>query len=153
MIEYGYINENGYLVSKMLEDRTERRLNEEGEPEDVVVTVAMQVEELTLLGWKPVDLVDETQLTPSVEFGSIRIQPYDNGDRISYHYIESVSKKLITEKINEYKAFLDNTDYKVMKCYEATLLNLPLPYSMDEVHEIRQDYRDKINELETLLTT
>ena len=82
MVEYGYINENGYLVSKILEDRTERRINEEGEPEDVVVTIAMQVEELVNIGWKPVDLVDETQLTPSVEFGSIRIQPYDNGDRI-----------------------------------------------------------------------
>lgn len=151
MTEYGYINENGYLVSKILEDRTERRLNEEGLPEDVVITIAMQVVELVKLGWKPVDLVDETQLTPSVEFGSIRIQPYDNGDRISYHYIESVSKKLITAKINEYKTFLDDTDYKVMKCYEATLLNLPLPYIMDEVHLTRQDYRDRINELETLL--
>lgn len=151
MTEYGYINENGYLVSKMLEDRTERRLNEKGEPEDIVITIAMQIEELVKLGWKPVDLVDDTQLTPSVEFGSVRIQPYDNGDRISYHYIESVSKKLITEKIDEYKAFLDKTDYKVMKCYEATLLNLPLPYSMDEIHETRQDYRNRINELETLL--
>lgn len=152
MIEYGYINENGYLVSKILEeDRTEHRLNEKGEPEDVVITIAMQVEELVKQGWKPVDLVDETKLIPSVEFGSIRIQPYDNGDRISYHYIESVSKKLITAQINEYKAFLDSTDYKVMKCYEATLLNLPLPYSMDDVHVTRQEYRDKINELEALL--
>lgn len=151
MVEYGYINENGYLVSKILEDRTERRLNEKGEPEDVVITIAMQVEELVKQGWKPVDLVDETKLIPSVEFGSIRIEPYDNGDRISYRYIETVSKKLITAQINEYKAFLDSTDYKVMKCYEATLLNLPLPYSMNDVHETRQEYRDKINELEALL--
>lgn len=151
MIEYGYINENGYLVSKILEDRTERRLNEEGEPEDVVITIAMQVEELVKQGWKPVDLIDETKLIPSVEFGSIRIEPYDNGDRISYRYIETVSKKLITAQINEYKAFLDSTDYKVMKCYEATLLNLPLPYSMNDVHVTRQEYRDKINELEALL--
>lgn len=151
MTEYGYINENGYLVSKMLEDRTERRLNEEGLPEDVVITIAMQVEELVKIGWKPVDLVDETELTPSVEFGSIRIEPYDNGDRISYRYIETVSKKLITAKINEYKAFLDDTDYKVMKCYEASLLNFPLPYNMDDVHQTRQDYRDKINTLEALL--
>lgn len=151
MTEYGYINESGYLVSKILEDRTERRLNAEGEPEDVVITVAMQVEELANLGWKPVDLVDDAKLIPSVEFGSVRIQPYDNGDHISYRYIESVSKKQITAKINEYKSFLDQTDYKVMKCYEATLLNLPLPYSMDDVHEIRQEYRDKINELEQYL--
>lgn len=151
MTEYGYINENGYLVSKMLEDQTERRLNKEGLPEDVVITIAMQVEELVKIGWKPVDLVDETKLTPSVEFGSIRIEPYDNGDRISYRYIETVSKKLITAKINEYKAFLNDTDYKVMKCYEATLLNLPLPYIMDDVHQTRQDYRDRINALEALL--
>ncbi|WP_320980061.1 hypothetical protein [Bacteroides sp.] len=151
MTEYGYINEGGYLVSKILEDRTERRVNEEGKPEDVVITIAMQAEELVNLGWKPVDMVDDAKLTPSVEFGSIRIQPYDNGDRISYRYIESVSKKLITSKINEYKAFLNDTDYKVMKCYEATLLNLPLPYNIDEVHQTRQEYRDRINELEQYL--
>ena len=151
MIEYGYINEGGYLVSKILEDYTERRLNAVGEPEDVVITIAMQVEELVKQGWKPVDLVDDSKLIPSVEFGSIRIEPYDNGDRISYRYIESVSKKLITAKINEYKAFLNDTDYKVMKCYEATLLNMPLPYSMDDVHQTRQEYRDRINELEQYL--
>ena len=151
MIEYGYINEGGYLVSKILEDRIERRLNAEGEPEDVVITITMQVEELVKQGWKPVDLIDDTKLIPSVEFGSIRIEPYDNGDRISYRYIESVSKKLITAKINEYKAFLNDTDYKVMKCYEATLLNMPLPYSMDDVHQTRQEYRDRINELEQYL--
>lgn len=151
MIEYGYINEGGYLVSKILEDRPERQLNAEGEPEEVVITIAMQTEELANLGWKPVDMVDEAKLTPSVEFGSIRIQPYDNGDRISYHYIESVSKKLVTAKINEYKAYLDDTDYKVMKCYEATLLNLSLPYNIDEVHQTRQEYRDRINELEQYL--
>ena len=151
MIEYGYINEGGYLVSKILEDYTERRLNAVGEPEDVVITIAMQVEELVKQGWKPVDLVDDSKLIPSVEFGSIRIDPYDNGDRISYRYIESVSKKLITAKINEYKAFLNDTDYKVMKCYEATLLNMPLPYSMDDVHQTRQEYRDRINELEQYL--
>lgn len=151
MTEYGYINEGGYLVSKILEDRTERRVNKEGKPEDVVITIAMQAEELVNLGWKPVDMVDDTKLTPSVEFGSIRIQPYDNGDRISYRYIESVSKKLITSKINEYKTFLNDTDYKVMKCYEATLLNLPLPYNIDEVHQTRQEYRDRINKLEQYL--
>lgn len=60
---------------------------------------------------------------------------------------------IINQKIKYLKAQLSDSDYKVMKCYEATLLNLPLPYSMDEVHEIRQDYRDKINELEALLNT
>lgn len=151
MIEYGYINEGGYLVSKILEDYTERRLNAEGEPEDVVITIAMQVVELVKQGWKPVDLVDDSKLIPSVEFGSVRIQPYDNGDHISYRYIENVSKKQITAKINEYKSFLDETDYKVMKCYEASLLDFPLPYNIDEVHQTRQEYRDRINELEQLL--
>jgi hypothetical protein len=152
MVEYGYINEGGYLVSKILEEIHERRINEKGEPEDAVITIAAQAEELAVRGWKPVDSVDETKLAPSVEFGSIRIMPYDNGDRISYRYVESVSERLITAKINEYKDLLRDTDYKVMKCYEAALLNLPLPYNMDEVHRIRQDYRDEINEIELLLS-
>lgn len=58
---------------------------------------------------------------------------------------------IINQKIKELKAKLSDTDYKVMKCYEATLLNLPLPYIMDDVHQTRQDYRDRINALEALL--
>lgn len=58
---------------------------------------------------------------------------------------------IINQKIKELKAKLSDTDYKVMKCYEATLLNLPLPYNMDDVHQTRQDYRDRINTLEALL--
>lgn len=58
---------------------------------------------------------------------------------------------IINQKIKELKAKLSDTDYKVMKCYEATLLNLPLPYNMDDVHQARQDYRDRINTLEALL--
>lgn len=60
---------------------------------------------------------------------------------------------IINQKIKDLKTQLSNSDYKVMKCYEATLLNLPLPYNIDEIHEIRQDCRDKINELEALLNT
>ena len=58
---------------------------------------------------------------------------------------------IINQKIKELKAKLSDTDYKVMKCYEASLLNFPLPYNMDDVHQTRQDYRDKINALEVLL--
>lgn len=58
---------------------------------------------------------------------------------------------IINQKTKELKAKLSDTDYKVMKCYEATLLNLPLPYIMDDVHQTRQDYRDRINALEALL--
>ena len=38
-----------------------------------------------------------------------------------------------------------------MKCCEASLLKLPLPYNINEEHAIRQGYRGKINELEALL--
>lgn len=58
---------------------------------------------------------------------------------------------VINQKIKELKAKLSDTDYKVMKCYEATLLNLPMPYAPEEVRRTRQEYRDGINTLEALL--
>lgn len=151
MVEYGYFNEGGYLVSKILEDRTERQLNEQGEPEEITITIAEQVENLINLGWKPVDLVDETKLTANSEFGSIKIQPYDNGDRISYHYIETFSKKLLINEIDNLKNKLKETDYRVTKCYEATLLNQVLPYNIEQLHSERETWRSDINRLEALL--
>ena len=57
------------------------------------------------------------------------------------------SNQLSTEKRN-LENLLNDTDYKVLKCYEATVLNQPLPYDMEEVHNLRQDARDKINAID-----
>ncbi len=51
------------------------------------------------------------------------------------------------KKIQDYLELLNDTDYKIIKCYEYSLVNLPLPYNIVELHNERQLLRNKINEL------
>lgn len=51
-------------------------------------------------------------------------------------------------EIEQLKAELAESDYMVLKDWEAEKLGLPLPYSPEEIHAIKQPLRDRINELE-----
>lgn len=44
-------------------------------------------------------------------------------------------------------------DWKVIKCYEASLAGQELPYNITELMETRQAVRDEINTLQTELET
>ena len=46
----------------------------------------------------------------------------------------------------------DVGDWKVIKCYEATLKGTPAPYNVEELLAERQQIRDRINEIEALLS-
>jgi hypothetical protein len=133
MTEYGYINENGYLVSRIMDDAT-----------------AEQIAGLQQAGWKPVDLVDESRLVSSHEFYAVKIEPYDAGDRIRYRYPVVFNKKRLDKKIDEIKTALSASDYKVIKCYECAIVGESLPYNMTELRAHRQTLRNQINELEQL---
>lgn len=43
-------------------------------------------------------------------------------------------------------------DWKVIKCYEATLKGTSAPYNVEELLAERQQIRDRINEIEALLS-
>ncbi|MFR9495594.1 MAG: hypothetical protein SNG81_04380 [Rikenellaceae bacterium] len=53
----------------------------------------------------------------------------------------------INEKIAELKAQLTQSDYQIIKCYEASLLGEPLPYDAETISKTRQLARDEINAL------
>ena len=55
------------------------------------------------------------------------------------------------KEIEQLKAELSATDYKIIKCSEASLLGKELPYSASELHATRQALRDRINQLESKL--
>lgn len=57
---------------------------------------------------------------------------------------ESSISVLETELLNV-KNLLIDTDYKVIKCAEATALGTALPYDIDELHQQRQEWRDLVN--------
>ena len=57
----------------------------------------------------------------------------------------------IQQQINDLKRELTSTDYQVIKCYEASLMNEEMPYDYESVIADRQKKRDKINELQSQL--
>lgn len=148
-MEYGYINDGGYLVSKNIEEYTER-YQEKGEIKSRTVSVETQAVALSAAGWKPVDMLDEEQLKCDDGY-IVRIMPYDAGERISYRYETVFDTQKVRRGIETLKAQLTDDDYKIIKCYEASLVGEPLPYDIHAIHLDRQDLRIKINELEKLL--
>lgn len=146
LIEYGYI-EGGILHSRFLSEFTENWVDEDGVPHARTVTVEEQVQNLSD-EWKPVDKIVEDSLScDDPDFVIIPI-PYDAGDHIGYQYVKKFDVQKIRAEIQTLKDELSATDYRVMKCYEASLTGAPLPYDIDSLSTERQLKRDSINELE-----
>jgi hypothetical protein len=57
----------------------------------------------------------------------------------------------IIRKISELKTNLVSTDYQVIKCYEASLLQETMPYDLDDILNQRKVWRNEINDLESQL--
>lgn len=78
----------------------------------------------------------------------------DTGDAIKQTYKTEFCKKFVNEKIYELKKKLVDTDYQVIKYYEAKITLSEMPYTSDEINSIiaeRQGIRDKINELQEMI--
>lgn len=143
----GYINESGYLVTKEVTEIVERYKDEQGQEHTRKISVEEQAALLIENGFKPVDDLDETkrECAPGLY---VRVHPVDLGSRISFTY-ETVKDVRYYNKTIEYlKAELEAGDYKVTKCYEASLVGAPAPYDIQQLHTERQTLRDRINELE-----
>jgi len=56
-------------------------------------------------------------------------------------------------KIETLKEKLINTDYQIIKCYEAFMRQQPLPYNLEELSAQRDTWRAEINQLEEELKT
>lgn len=58
------------------------------------------------------------------------------------------SKPIVTENpiVTEAKEYLEATDYKVIKCMEASLCGEELPYDIMEIHREREERRKIIND-------
>lgn len=83
------------------------------------------------------------------------IQGYTN----TYYYTDGqivlkriVEPEYVRQQIDLLEDKLKSTDYKVIKAYEAQLIGNTVSYDFEKVHAERQEIRDKINELEKLLS-
>lgn len=150
MIEYGYINEGGYLRSRNIEEYTEQYLGADGTLQTRTVTEQEQIDGLAACGWKPVDPIDSQQL--QTEDGYIvRVVPYDAGTCIKFNYLKVRDVQAERRKIELLKDQLSGSDYKVIKCYEASLAGEELPYDFTTLRSERENIRQQINSLETNL--
>lgn len=84
----------------------------------------------------------------SIEFGDI--VPWDKVPDVSEHFA-SIPTPTTEEQIAALKTQLSSTDYKIIKCSEASLVGEELPYDIVTLHAERQAIRDQINELENLI--
>ena len=150
MVRYGYID-NGYLVAQEIKEYTEHYRDEENVIMDRTVTVEEQIDSYVQNGYKPVDPIDEDKLDNCDENYVYHLKPYDAGDHIAYEYVKLFDVQKFKAEINSLKKGLSDNDYKVTKCMEAKLLDLPLPYDIEAVHAENQIMRDRINEIEDFI--
>jgi hypothetical protein len=152
MVEYGYINESGYLVSEFLKDYPIKYKDEKGNEKERIITVDEQIANYVRNGFKPVDLIDEAKLNECEENYTIHLRPFDAGDHIAYEYHKLFDVNKFKSEISKLKKYLSDNDYKVTKCMEAKLLDMPLPYDIQLVHQENQTMRDRINEIEEFIS-
>lgn len=139
--------EGSYLRSRILEPYTEIRVDKNGNQYTATVSVAEQARALSK-DWKPVDPIDEAQMVSGDEDYIIVPHPYDAGDHIAYRYERKRDKQRTRAEIQALKDSLAASDYKVAKCYEATLTGAEMPYDVNSLIRERQAARDRINALE-----
>ncbi len=152
MVLYGII-EDGVLRTQEIVQRTERiQVVKDDKPtiQERIITVDEQIQEITKAGWKPVDMIDESKLECAPGY-AVRIVAVEYDDHIGYTYEKIQNLAYYKNQIKALKEELDNTDYKVIKCYEAFLVGEAMPYNAQDLHTSRQSIRDKINSLEVAL--
>lgn len=146
MAEYGYINEGGYLRSRNIESYQEQYLDGK-EMKTRIVSEQEQIENLIAAGWKPVENLDNEQLKTDEDY-IVRVTPYDDGDCIRFKYEKVRDFQKDRAIIEQLKNSLTTSDYKIIKCYEASLANEELPYDFITLRKERQAIREQINQLE-----
>ena len=93
-----------------------------------------------------------SSIHPTVQDGEVAVDSYkeENGKLVQYWEVK-VDSVYTQKKIDNLKEVLSSSDYKVIKCQEASLIGEQMPYDVDELHKERQSIRDEINRLESLI--
>lgn len=60
-------------------------------------------------------------------------------------------KEIMEQQIRNLECDLTASDYKIIKCYEYSLVGEELPYDIEQLHIERQSIRDEINVLKERL--
>lgn len=152
-----------YIISNSVDDDTinailKKKEDKRTESDLVKIVLRKKAEDAykealeTLSDYKDIEVVpysgeEEGELDKIIPY-------YENGEKVVYQKFKLVKNDefLISEKISLLKTELSESDYKVIKCYEASILKSDdMPYDVQNLAEERQTKRDEINRLEALL--
>jgi hypothetical protein len=78
---------------------------------------------------------------------------YEEKSENDIKVINTLKKEQNGYKVIELKNKLTGSDYQIIKCYEAFMRQLPLPYNLEELSAQRDAWRAEINQLEEELKT
>lgn len=93
-----------------------------------------------------------TSEQPQVKSGQIAVDSFKIIDgKVVQSWEIKTDPEAIQTQINELKEQLSESDYRVTKCYECSLVGKTLPYDIQGLHTERQAIRDEINRLESML--
>lgn len=134
---------NGILETKVIEELNVGISEEEA---------SSRLKSLLTSGWKYIEDIDEPKRESSKEFYSVLVEPIEKEKTIGFTYVERLDKRLVQNSIERLKKELSDSDYKITKSYEATLLQAKkMPYDVQALYSERQAIRDEINRLKVML--
>ena len=110
----------------------------------------IEKENLIIEGWSEVISLDNN-INPN-EYYVNKKEVFIKDGQFYSTYVSFIDYKKCGNEITNLKQQLSDTDYKVIKNMEAQLVNEELPYDSVTLHTERQALRDKINELEQLIS-
>lgn len=61
-------------------------------------------------------------------------------------------REQLEQEVRNLECDLRASDYKIIKSYECELIGEPAPYDTQAVHKERQAQRDRINEIQKILS-
>lgn len=91
---------------------------------------------------------DGLVFTPRYKIDKNKCTMIATAQEVYQDYLNQKSQAAKIKEVAELKARLDETDYKVIKCYEYQLAGVELPYDIQALHTERQTLRGRINEIE-----
>ena len=101
---------------------------------------------LLALGYKPITDTPYPEQEEGTEPISYTVHYEEQENEIVQVWEEAVPITPAVD-VQQLKAQLGESDYKVIKCAEYQLAGLPLPYKLSTLHAERQAIRDQINKV------
>ena len=145
-VTYGWF-ENGCLKTVQLEDR-KQRYEENGETKEITISVEHYIEVAKKQGLKPVDQIDNARMDEHEEDYIVIADAVELEDKITWSYRNVPDIRKLQKRIEKLQKEIASTDYRIIKCYEASLVGDPMPYDIQELRSSRQAIRDSINATE-----